>query len=274
MVIQIEGKEYELEYDSKDTFVADNLTVAYSETFAEDFMPLFYDPRDYGSKPEPPDIVAYRLIVDQIGQRLCALYEVYWKRQDCTWKELNKDHNHDYEQVQVHFNLRTGEKEKVVVSSTGPIENGGHGVEVYSNISKATFRTVGYTTSPKERFPWGGDYGQNNATQVREIPIEQLFFEKGRPAVVVLNCYHVFAGLKRHLQLEEKKELTPKLEKLNRKLLEKWYYLNAENRFGHDVSKPFEEPYVMYYPPPEDWVSRLAYSFLWFFSSAKRLLRL
>ena len=62
------------------------------------------------------------------------------------------------------------------------------------------------------------------------------------------------------------------LEKLNTGLLERWYYRNVKNRFGHDLSKPFEEPYVMYYPPPEDWRSRLVYSLLWLFSSLRRIL--
>jgi hypothetical protein len=109
-LVIIEGKDYELECDPKDTFAADNLLVAYSEEFAEDFMPILYDLRDYGSNPDPPELVAYRIVVDPKRQRLCVVYEVYWKRQDCTWKELNKDHNHDYEQVQIHFNLKTAEK--------------------------------------------------------------------------------------------------------------------------------------------------------------------
>ncbi|MCW3995801.1 MAG: hypothetical protein NWE98_06595 [Candidatus Bathyarchaeota archaeon] len=53
--------------------------------------------------------------------------------------------------------------------------------------------------------------------------------------------------------------------------MEKWYYLYTANRFGHDLSNPFEPPYLKYYPPPEDWVSRLAYSFLWVYSSLKRM---
>lgn len=269
--LQVEGKEYELEFDSGDPFVKTDFEVAYSAKLAEDFMPILFDPRDHGSKPFPPDLLAYRLIVDQKGQRLCVLYEVYWRRQDCSWKELNKDHDHDYEQIQIHFNLKTGEKEKIVVSSVGPVEYAGHGVEVYSHVPKAASRAVEYTTSPKKFFPWGGRFGQENTTQIREIPIEKLSFEEGRPVVLVLNCYHVFAGLKRQLSTEERKELKPKLERLDRKLLDRWYYRHAENRFGHDISQPFEEPHVMYYPPPEDWLSRLAYGFLWLLYSIKRI---
>jgi hypothetical protein len=223
-------------------------------------MPVILDPRGHGSSPYPPEFVAYRLVVDQKGQRLCILYEVYWRRQDCTWKELNKDHDHDYEQIQIHFNLGTGSKEKIIVSSVGPIE-------VFSQISKAEFRDLEYTTSPKGRFPWGGDRGQRCRTQIREMPIERIALEKGRPVVEVLNCYHAFAGLKR--RIDERNELSPRLKKLDRGLLERWYYRHVKNRFGHDVSKPFDEPYVMYYPPPEDLLSRLVYWFLWLCASVE-----
>ena len=64
--------------------------------------------------------MAYRILVDLKAQRLCVLYEVYWRRQDCSWREFNKDHDHDYEQIQLHFNLKTGKKEKVIISSVGP----------------------------------------------------------------------------------------------------------------------------------------------------------
>lgn len=273
-LVLIEGKDYALEFEEDDTFVADGLSVAYCEELARDYLPIIYDPRGYGSNPKPPELIAYRLVVDKNRQRLCVIYEVYWKRQDCSWQELNKDHDHDYEQLQVHFDLQAGVRDLVVVSSTGPIENGGHGVEVYSKVSSASFRTVVYMTANDGTFPWGGKMGQNNATQVREIPIEQLLFEAQRPPIVVLNCYHVFAGLKRWLSKEEKIVLSPKLERLDRKLLEKWYYLYAANRFGHDVSNPFDEPYLKYFPPPEDWVSRVAYGFLWVFSSLKRVIGL
>ena len=271
MILNIESKEYKLEFDPRDPFVKLGFKVAYSEKLAQDFMPVFLDPDGFGSKPFPPDFLAYRLIVDLKGKKLCALYEVYWRRQDCTWRELNKDHDHDYEQIQVHFNLQTGEKEKIVISSVGPVENAGHGVEVYSQIPKAVARTVEYITSTKKFFPWGGKFGEKNTTQIREIPIKKLFFEKGKPVILVLNCYHAFVGLKRQLSTKKPKELKIRLERLDQKLLDKWYYRHSENRFGHDISKPFEEPHIMYFPPPGDWLSRFAYGFLWVIYSIKRI---
>lgn len=273
-MVLIAGKVYQVEYDLKDKYVTEGLLVAFSDELALDFLPVIYDPRGYGSVPYPPEIIAYRLIMDLKKQRLCIVYEIYWKRQDCTWQELNKDHDHDYEQVQVHFDLSVGTVNKVVVSSTGPVENAGHGVEVFSHVSSVKVRTVPYVTSSEKAFPWGTKNGQNNATQIREIPIEHLLLDNNNPPIVVLNCYHAFAGLKRVLMPDERVVLNPELVHLDKKLLDKWYYLYAVNRFGHDLSNPFREPYIMYFPPPEDWVSRLAYGFLWFFSSLKRIIGL
>lgn len=274
MAIRIRGKEYKFEYDPEDKFVVPRLAVAFCEELAEDFMPIFYDTWGHGTNPLPPEFLAYRLIVDEEKKRICAIYELYWKKQECTWRELNKDHEHDYEQVQIHFSIEEGEIERVVVSSAGPVESGGHGVEIYSRIKKARVRSVEYTTSPKPAFPWGGDEGKKNSTQVREMPMEKLIFEGSRPAVEILNCYHAFAGLKRELSSDEKNMLSPPMERLDRELLEKWYYLHSTNKFGHDLSKPFDEPHLMYYPPPGDSLSRLAYGFLWLVFKLRSVLKL
>jgi hypothetical protein len=264
--ITLLGKKYRLKYAPSDIFIAPGSTLAYCDELAENFLPLFLDPRGCGSLPSPPEFTAYRLIHDLENRRLCVLYEVYWKRQDCTWREFNKDHDHDYEQLQIHFDLGTASVDKVVLSSVGPPECAGHGVEVYGNFANARSRIVHYSTSPKKFFPWGGNVGQNNFTQIREIPLQQLEIVDGKPVVIIINCYHVFTGLKKRQQAELDKKLKPKIVRLDRGLLMKWYYRNAANRFGHDVSKPFEEPFIMYYPPPEDWLSRLVYGLLWLVS--------
>lgn len=271
MNIEIEGRKYRLEVDPEDSFLAPGLLVAYSSKLAEDFMPILLDPMGYGSRPFPPEFIAYRLIVDPLNHRLCALYEVYWRRQDCTWRELNKDHDHDYEQIQVHFSLKTGKMERIVISSVGPIKYGGHGIEVYSNIEGVRSRDVAYTTSPKEYFPWGGPRGKRNSAQIREIPITKLTFVNFRPVVLIMNCYHAFVGLKRAFIPEDGVELATAIKRLDRMLLEKWYYGHAKNRFGHDITHPFDEPYVKYFIPPEDMKSRVAFSLLLLYNRLRRI---
>ncbi|MBC7127726.1 MAG: hypothetical protein ABC585_07515 [Candidatus Methanosuratincola petrocarbonis] len=63
------------------------------------------------------------------------------------------------------------------------------------------------------------------------------------------------------------------MERLERKLMEKWDYLHTSNKFGHDLSSPFDEPHLMYYPPPEDMLSRLAYGLLWLVFKFRSMLK-
>src|SRR4030067_3725008 len=216
-MVEIEGVTYELEYDTTDPYVTPNLRVAFCDQLAADFAPILFDPKGYGSTPFAPDSLAYRLLVDTNEEKLCALYEIYWRRQDCSWKELNKDHDNDYEQSQHQFDMKTGEK-KYVVSSVGPVDSPGHGSEVYKDVPKATARNIEYSTSPKPFFPWGGNSGNKNLTQIRTIPANNLILDGKRPTVIIVNCYHAFAGVKRILAAEEKIELKPKLERLNQKV--------------------------------------------------------
>jgi hypothetical protein len=269
-MVEIDGTTYELEYGHKDPYITPNLKVAYCDQLATDYAPILYDPKGYGSTPFTPDILAYRLLTDFNEEKLCVLYEVYWRRQDCSWKELNKDHDHDYEQIQIQFDLKTGKK-RFIISSVGPIECAGHGIELYTDAPTANFRNIEYITSPKPFFPWGGNVGQKNLTQIRTIPVNNLFLSGKRPEIIILNCYHAFVGVKRPLTTEEEIELKPKLERLNQKILDIWYYRHSKNRYGHDISKPFEDPFIMYYPPPEDELSRFVYGTLWIFFTIRRI---
>ena len=91
----------------------------------------------------------------------------------------------------------------------------------------------------------------------------RLVFSSTRPVVKVIACYHVFAGLKLGRPWREDGALEIPLRRLDSALMDRWYLRNANNRFGHDLTKPQEEPHMMYYPPPENWVSRLVYGILW-----------
>ena len=272
MELETEGRVYELVEDPGDKYVASGGVVAYSDELAEDFKPVVLDHKEYGSKPVSPEFMAYRIVVDPERRSLCIVYEIYWRRQDCGIEGLNKDHEHDYEQLQVHFDMEAGRLDKVAVSSVGPTECAGHGVEVYSRVDNATSRMVHFVTSPKEQFPWGGGEGRKWFTQVREMPLEKLVFSGTRPVVKMIACYHVFAGLKVGRPRGEEGELEIALRRLDSALMDRWYLRHANNRFGHDLTKPQEEPHMMYYPPPENWVSRLVYSILWAANEMRRKL--
>ena len=263
--LKLGRNNFPVEYDLKDRFVQPKLYVAFNDELAGKLAPLIFDhPKGYGSKPVPPEIMAYRLVVDPENRQASALFEVYWKKQDCDWRNLNKDHDHDYEQIQVHFNIDTGEVKRVVISSTGPKMFAGHGVEVYAKDAKHSAYEIDYRTSSKKFFPWGGKNGRPWRTQVRQIPLDRLVFDEMRPKIFVLNCYHVFTGVRINYSMKEHAQLFPQLVRLDAKMLDKWYYRYkpAKTRFGHDISDPFREPYVMYHPPPKNLLSRIAYGLL------------
>ena len=137
MALETKGRVYELVEDPGDK---------YSDELAEDFKPVVLDHMEYGSKPVFPEFMAYRIVVDPERKNLCIVYEIYWRRQDCGIEDLNKDHEHDYEQLQVHFDMEAGRLDKVAVSSVGPPDCAGHGVEVYSRVSDTTSRMVHFVT--------------------------------------------------------------------------------------------------------------------------------
>ncbi|MFX1566500.1 MAG: hypothetical protein ACFFCH_10960 [Promethearchaeota archaeon] len=273
MQVTIGKNQYHLQVDKSDYFVINPYEVAFCDGLAKTYMPLILDSSGHGSSPSPPEFIAYRILIDTTKPRLCILYEVYWKRQDCTWRELNKDHDHDYEAIQLHFNLETGAIEKIAIAAGGPIEYAGHGVELYTPTTKAESRSSQGLTSPKNAFPWG-QYAIE--IQILEQPMSNLAFQNQRPVILIVNCYHVFTGLKVWHLSESQEEIMHALEiplkRLDLALLEHWYYRNVNNRFGHDLSNPFTEPYLKYYPPPEDLKSRIAYGFLWIYHTLKRLI--
>lgn len=274
MDVTIEGVEYRLELDSETKFVSPDFNVAYNDELADNYKPIIFNFKREGQLLPPPEFIAYRIVVDNKEKQLCVLYEVYWKKQDCDWRGLNKDHDHDYERIQLHFNLNTGKLEKVVVSSGGPIESGGHGVELYSYTTQYTRYSVDGITSSKDTFPWGPYVIK---TQIQEWPISNLLFREKNPVVKIIACYHVFTGVKVHNKpstwnKEETNELELPLKRLDQGLLEQWYYRHTKNRFGHDVSNPFQEPYLLYCPPPEDIKSRIFYGLLWIYHALKKVI--
>lgn len=254
--------------DPGDKFVVDGSIVAYCDEFGEDFKPIILMP-DKEPKPPDPDFIAYRIVMNPEGD-VCLLYEVYWRRQDCTWRELNKDHEHDYEQIQIHFDSNTGEIICVVIASIGPFDCAYHGVEVWSDVVKADKKRVDYVTSSKQVFPWGGKEGKEWFTEVIVVPLNDLAFDGKRPVVKIITCFNAFTGMKAWRPVDDALETEITLERLDRDLLERWYFRNMSNQYGRDISKPFDEPYLMYYPSPKNWFTRFVYRLLWSLRSRLR----
>ena len=277
--IVIEGREYKLSLDPFDPFVSPQYTVAFCDELAARYRPIILDPQGYGRIPVSPDFMAYRLVYDEGQKRLCIIYEIYWRRQDCTWREFNKDHNHDYEQIQIHFDLSTGAMNHVVLASDGPPIYGGHGVEIYSRRNDVWSGEMRSYTASVNSYPWGRHLYE---IWVVEQPLHNLLFRRRRPVVRITTCFHVFTGIVRDrlppdfpvmaLDVLFPHELEIPLCRLTRQILWKWYYQHMENRFGHDLSHPFNPPHILYVPSPSAIIPRLLYTFLGIVATVRRAL--
>jgi hypothetical protein len=277
--VTIEGQEFVLDFDKRDPFVSPAYDIAYCDELAKQYKPVIIDPAGYGQRPVPPDFMAYRLVYDNIHRRLCIIYEVYWRLQDCTWRQFNKDHEHDYEQIQVHFDLQNGFLDRVVIASAGPPRYGGHGVEIYRHIKQVWSGAVRRKTASFDSFPWGRhDY----EIWVLEQPIYNLVFIDQRPLVRISNCFHVFTGIKwNQWQTHRRKtdtdnpfrhELTIPLYRLDRRILWQWYYQHRTNQFGHDLSDPFPPPHILYFPSPKQFLLRFSFTLVRFVTAIIRAL--
>lgn len=279
MKVLIEGHSYFLEFDKRDPFVSPAYDVAYCDELAKRYKPIVLDPQGHGKTPVPPDYMAYRLVHDNGNQRLCVIYEIYWRRQDCQWRQLNKDHDHDYEQIQIHFDLREGILTRVVVASAGPPQYGGHGVEIYRHVKQVRAGAIRRKTASFESFPWGR---HNYETWALDQPIYNLVFIEKRPVVRVINCFHVFTGIKwnQWKALNRKDEGNPLLNyelsmplcRLDRRRLWQWYYQHQTNQFGHDLSNPFAPPHILYYPSPKEYLLRFSFTLVGFITAIIRAL--
>lgn len=278
-MVSIEEDSYVLEFDKRDPFVSPAFDVAYCDRLASKYKPVVLDPLGYGRSPVPPEFMAYRIVFDNNNQRLCLIYELYWRRQDCQWRQFNKDHDHDYEQIQIHFNLNKEKLSRVVVASAGPPRYGGHGVEIYRHKKQVHAGAMRRKTASFESFPWGR---HNYEIWVLDQPIYNLVFIEKRPVVRVSNCFHVFTGIKwNQWQGHRKKpktenplrhELKMPLCRLDRRILWQWYYQHRENQFAHDLSNPFNPPHILYYPPPTQYFLRFSFTLVGFITALIRVL--
>lgn len=105
---------------------------------------------------------------------------------------------------------------------------------------------------------------------MKVILIDRLSFSGSRPEVLTINCYHVFTGLKRRLDIDEARGLKTRLVRLDRHLLETWYYRHSKIGLDTTFPIPWRSHTSSIIHPPEDWKSRLAYYILWILNSIKR----
>jgi len=249
--ITLNDKNYFLEYDKSNPFAVKKVNVAFCDELADDFMPILFDNEENdATKPFPPDGAFYRILINS-EDKLCIEYEIYWKEQICK----GKDHKHDYEQIQIHFDFEKHILEKIVISSEGFLAF--HGIHLYDIAGKEFPYGRIYETSSFPFFPWGKHWTH---TELQKLSLEKLKFINSNPAVLITTCYHAFRGIsiqeyKRNKSILNPRKLSLKLERLDKKTLDSWYHKYKENRFGHDLANPFQLPHLMYYSPPDKWLT-------------------
>ncbi len=78
-MMSVGNEECELEYQPHDPFIANGLEVAFCDKLPRTWA-IKLDPKDYVVTPFPPDLTAYRLIVDPTTLKICIFYGIYLVR--------------------------------------------------------------------------------------------------------------------------------------------------------------------------------------------------
>jgi hypothetical protein len=240
------------EYDSR--FITHSLKCFFNEDLANLYQPMILA-GDY-FEPQPEGIY-YRVISAEDQKAICIQYYVYWLEQDCLGALPIADHKYDYEPIFVY--LEPPKEFPIGIVNAGYSKALGmscrfHKTEVrmkdYNerDISEAQ---VEYRTSPGPFYPFGGSDGLQGATCVKKYPLAgAMYMNELRPLFGIVSCSHVFSGSEKDLRGEI---LSIPLKRLDDLVLNDWYFQHHmdpdEEPFGHDVSNPFDFPYIKYHDP-------------------------
>lgn len=254
MLLQLgEVKEFELEsYESK--YLIPKWKSYFNDEMAAEYQPILFNFKGIGSKPEPEGIY-YRIISDTKYKNYCLQFYVYWEHQDCVGI---KNHRYDYEPIFIFLRIPRTQPTLVVNGGDGDASSGNltfHRAEIHSAKLKRrdkSDRHCSYKTSSEPYFPCGGENGKDAEGWYKRYPLATtIYFEINRPLMGIKNCWHAFSGSCN--EIEGCRRLTTPLNKLEDSLLEEWYYEHYKSKneepFGHDVSNPFEFPYIKYFNP-------------------------
>jgi hypothetical protein len=241
---------YDLESESSE-YLLNDLRLFYSDPFASDYAPIVYG----GSFFEPKaEAMYYRILCTADLKELCLQFYLYWPEQVCMGGVI-ASHVYDYEPILLY--------PKPPNEFCHMIVNGGYSMDAMDcRFHKTEIHSVGQRrdeeeqpcrcrTSPSPFYPFGGKEGQEVVSCVKRYPLEaSVYFLEHHPVLGLRECSHVFSGDAKYL-------LDPKIDVPLRRLvddrLDEWYHKHFESEgeepFGHDVSNPFEFPYVKYFDP-------------------------
>lgn len=239
---------------TKSKFIIPSLKVFFSDDMAK-----LYEPIIYGGEhaDPPPEGIYYRIVYSSSIKEYCIQYYIYWLEQNCAGFLPIADHKYDYEPIFIY--VRPPELFPVGVINSGYSKVLGlscrfHKAEIRRKeyaVRDATEQRVAYKTSPQPFYPFGGSEGRKVRACVKKYPLAgAIYFDELRPLFGIAECSHVFSGAENHI---EGPKLTIPLKRLEDDIIEEWYLEHHngldEEPFGHDVSNPFEFPYIKYFDP-------------------------
>jgi hypothetical protein len=243
-------KNFDLE-PSSSAFTIPSLTTYFSDELAKFYEPLIYA-GDYSDPP--PEGIYYRIIYNPSINEYCIQYYVYWLEQNCLGHLNFVSHTYDYEPIFLF--IRPPQEYPVGVVNGGLSKALGafcrfHKIEVrrkeYITRDPKEYE-VHYSTASEPYYPFGKF---ETKECVKRYPLPgAIYFDDLRPIFGIVSCSHVFSGAESDIKCPR---LSAQLKRLNDDVLNEWYKhhhnrLNEEP-FGHDVSNPFEYPYIKYFDP-------------------------
>lgn len=245
-----EVKRYDLKSETS-RYLLNHLRLFYCDLLASDYAPIVYGGSFY--KPEATALY-YRILATKDPTEICLQYYMYWPEQVCAGG-LMASHTYDYEPIFVFVRSPNEFCYRIVnggYSSDG-IRCRFHKTEIHSTGARRDEIEVPCKsrTSPSPFYPFGEKEGQEIVSCVKQYPLEaSVYFLNHHPVFGLRECSHVFSGDAKYFQ--EPKIDVP-LKRLADEVLDEWYHEHlkseAEEPFGHDVSNPFEFPYVKYFDP-------------------------
>jgi len=261
-------ENFELE-EVPSKYAVPELKVFFSESLADFYKPIIFEgnePLDKGDQNKKnnnnvskmPDGIYYRMVYSSQKNEFCIQYYVYWLSQHCTDFIGISNHKYDYEPILIFVVPPEPFPTKIVNSGhskyLGLNHCRFHKIEARSSeylIRDDVEEPVNFTTSPSPFYPFGGKSGLIGTNCVKKYPISgAIYLENYNCMFGIDTCFHAFSGAEPVLKGQR---LNIPLKRLDDLTLEKWFWHHykepEEEPFGHDVSNPFEFPFIKYVDP-------------------------
>ena len=242
--------------EEESQFVINGMKVFFSDELASYYAPVLYGDQD--DPNIPPEGIYYRIAYKPDTKEYCLQYYVYWLNQDCSGFIGISNHIYDYEPIFVFVTPPDPYPVGIVNSGWSKIPELGHCRFHKTEIRRKEYVSrdphefsQAFNTSPSPFYPFGGTNGMSGSNCVKRYPLAgAIYFEQYRPLFAIANCFHAFSGSEQALS-GVKLEIA--LKRLDDEVLKDWYLNHyktpKEEPFGHDVSNPFDFPYIKYVDP-------------------------